>query len=596
MTDTPAAAPDTGSFRFMALAGKFWRGETFTLASGLTLAVLICQFGQIGVQVANNAWNRYFFDALEHKDIGGVWGQILLLPWLVAGFAIAATAMTVSRLYFQARWRAWLTDRLVGWWIADQRYYRMSFVAPDQSAPEFRIAEDVRLAIEPLVDFALGLLNAVLTAATFAAILWKVAGTGYLQLGGTTFEIPAYMAVAAVVYAAITSVAAYWSGRPLMRNISAKNEAEAVFRAEMTRLRENAESIALIRGDKDELTTIRSAYARVFQSWVTVIKRQGIISIVLSTNSALFPLIPLLLVTPKYLSGSLSLGSVMQVTAAFGAVQAALIWFVDNFIRLAEWRASATRVMELVAVLEDIDASTLMEGTSQIDIGESDDGALHIENLSIADRGGRVMVHEASTRLEKGEKVLIMGESGSGKSTLIRALAGLWPWGSGAVRLPRGAKLAFVPQRPYLPLGTLRDVLLYPLAQADVSDDAIRAALKRCDLGYLAKRLEDSETRWDQVLSGGERQRIAFCRLVLQKPDIIIMDEATSALDENSQTSMLTLLREELSAATVISVGHRSGIEEFHDRKIIIEKRPLGAKLVSQRVPKSLWQMFRRKN
>jgi putative ATP-binding cassette transporter len=400
------------------------------------------------------------------------------------------------------------------------------------------------------------------------------------------------MALAAVLYAVIASLAAYFAGRPLVPRIAAKNEAEAQFRAEMTRLRENAESIALIKGDADERDSVGENYGRVVAAWLNVIRQQGVIAIVLNTNGALFPIVPLLLIAPKYLSGEITLGAVMQVVAAFSAVQAALIWFVDNFVRLAEWFASVTRVDELAEALEALDVGTIMEGETQITLGESADGAIHIDNLSIAHSNGRIVIADTSGVVEPGEKVLITGESGSGKSTLIRALAGLWPWGSGSIGLPRGKRLAFVPQKPYLPMGTLRDVLLYPEAESRVSDEVVVAALKRCGLSYLAKRL-DEEERWDQTLSGGERQRVAFARLLIQKPDIIIMDEATSALDEDSQNSLLGLLDEELAEATVISVGHRPGLEDFHDRKITLEKRQAGAQLTSKRLGKSLWRLFR---
>lgn len=576
--------------RFFAVSRGFWQGEGALRAWLLMGLVVLCLLAQIGTQVAMNTWNRVFFDALERRDAEAVWTTFLWLPVLVVTIALVVSALLVSRMTFQARWRAWLTRHMAGWWIADQRYYRLGFVAPDQSAPEFRIADDVRLAIEPLVEFALGLLSAVIMAATFATILWYVGGSARLTLGGRTIEIPAFMAVAAVLYAIIASGAAYVAGRPLVGRVSEKNEAEAQFRAEMTRLRENAESVALIRGDKDELRSVLSGYGTVVGAWMKVIRQQGVIALVLNSNGALFPLIPLVLVTPKYLSGELSLGGVMQLVAAFSAVQGALIWFVDNFIKLAEWYASAARVMELVTALEEIDLGTVMEDETTIDLGTSDDGAILIEGLSVADRAGRVVINDASVRIAMGEKVMLTGESGSGKSILIRALAGLWPWGSGSIRVPKGVKIAFVPQRPYLPLGTLRQALTYP-DQKKVPQAVMEKAMRRCGLGYLIKQL-DLEGRWDQTLSGGERQRVAFARLLIQKPQIIIMDEATSALDEESQFSLLSLLHQELAAATVISVGHRTGIEEFHGRQIMLEKRQAGAELTFKRLPNTLWRLL----
>jgi len=272
-------------------------------------------------------------------------------------------------------------------------------------------------------------------------------------------------------------------------------------------------------------------------------------------------------------------------------VQAALIWFVDNFVRLSEWYASVVRVDEFVETLEEVDIGTIMEDEHQIVLDESDDEAIHIDNLSLAHRNGRVVIDDASIRIQPGEKVLIAGESGTGKSTLIRALAGLWPWGSGRIAFPRDTPYAFVPQKPYLPRGTLKDTLLYPDSGADVPDADILKAMERCGLGYLGKRLNE-EDDWDRVLSGGERQRIAFCRLLIQKPPIIIMDEATAALDEGSQDSLLSLFEDELAGSTLISVGHRPGLERFHERKITLVRRPAGARVHSTPIRKSLWRLF----
>lgn len=580
--------------QFFRVALRFWAGQSRLRAWGLTLAVLLFVAAQLGAAVGINSWNRLFFDALEKRDLDKIWTAVGWLPLIVAASAASLSCLVISRMLLQMRWREWLTHRLAGWWIADQRYYRMQFVVPDQSAPEYRIAEDVRLSIEPLVEFAIGLLSAFVTAVTFAAILWQVAGAAHFTLGGTAIVIPSYMALAAIVYALVASLAAYFAGRPLVPRIAAKNEAEAQFRAEMTRLRENAESIALIKGDADERDSVGENYGRVVAAWLKVIRQQGVIAIVLNTNGALFPIVPLLLIAPKYLSGEITLGAVMQVVAAFSAVQAALIWFVDNFVRLAEWFASVRRVDELAEALEALDVGTIMEGETQIELGESEDGGIHIADLSIAHSNGRIVIADASIVIAAGEKVLVAGESGSGKSTLIRAIAGLWPWGAGSIKLPPGKRIAFVPQKPYLPIGTLRDVLLYPEAESRVDDDTVRDALKRCGLASLGQRLDEKE-RWDQTLSGGERQRIAFARLLIQKPDIIIMDEATSALDEASQDSLLGLIESELSYATIISVGHRPGLEDFHERKITFEKREAGAHLTTKRLTRSLWRLFRRR-
>ena len=558
----------------------------------MTTAVVLVFIGaQIATQVFFNYWYRTFFDGLQHKDISVLAGALLQLPLIVVATVIGSGGLLVSKMMFYVSWRAWVTRHLAGWWIADQRYYRLALIAPEHQAPEYRIAEDTKLAIEPLVEFAIGLVSALVTAVTFSTILWNVAGSLNLTLGQTALEIPAYMAVAAVIYAALTSMVAYHAGMPLVRRVADKNAAESEFRAELTRLRENAESIALSRGDKDELNSVLANYGRVVKAWYGVIRQQGIISLLQNTNAVLFPVIPLVLTLPKYLSDELTLGAVMQIASAFVAVQGSLIWFVDNVVKLAEWYASVRRVNELVVLLDQLDIGTIMDGDANIKLGISEDGSIHIDNLSIAESAGRVVVNGASVVIKQGERVMVMGESGVGKSTLVRALAGLWPWGSGEIRVPQDVAITFVPQRPYIPLGSLRNALLYPDADNKIDHETIVLTMGRCGLGYLAKRLDDEE-RWDQVLSGGERQRVAFCRLVLRQPDIIILDEATSALDEDSQQSMLSLLHEELKGSTVISVGHRTGIEEHHDRKIILERRPAGAHMTSLTLSKTLWSYF----
>lgn len=597
MTDAEAVliatAPRSRWLEFVKLALKFWTGSTRRRAWLLTLFVVIFVAGQLAAQLGVNAWNRAFFDALEHKKTDDLWRIVMILPLLVAASAFAVSGALVARMNMQTRWREWLTETLAGWWIQDQRYYRLGIAVEEQTAPEFRISNDVQLAIEPLVDFAIGLLTAVATAAAFASILWTVGGSIGFSFYGTQIDIPGYLALAAIIYTTITGSLTYAIGRSMVRAVGQKNEAEAQFRAELTRLRENAESIALIRGDADEFRSISQNYKRVVTAWLHQIRRNGLIASVQSANGAMVPLIPLVLVAPKYLSDQLTLGAVMQLASAFVSVQVALNWFIDNFVRVAEWMASAKRVDELIEALESLDISVIMDEGQSIDFGVSADDKIHIENLAVAHRSGRIVIADANVVIPAGEKLLVGGASGTGKSTLIRALAGLWPWGSGRILLPKDAHIVFIPQRPYIPLGPLRQAILYSCSGAAISDDMIHAAMRRCGLGYLVKRLDD-EDRWDQILSGGERQRIAFARMLLQHPQIIIMDEATSALDEESQMSLMRLFSEDLVASTVISVGHRPGLEEFHDKKLMLERRAVGAKITSRQLQKSLWRLFHR--
>lgn len=580
---TPTPAETRPPERFLILCRGFWQGKTAPLAWSLSLGLIALVLLTLGAQVAMNSWHRTFFDALENRNWAALTGAMWMLPLFIFWYTAVMTGQVLSRMSLQLRWREWLTEFLLGRWIDRQRYYRLQFTLVDQGAPEYRIAEDVRLAIDQLVDFVLGFLGAVFSAITFAAILWQVAGSYTFRFGETSITIPAYMAVAAVLYAAIVTALITWVGRPLIDRVAFKNEREARFRADMTRLRENAESVALMRGDPGERASIRTRFDEVRSAWFSIIRQQGIVGLVLNTNGALFPLLPVLLVAPKYLSGALTLGAVMQVVAAFTAVQAALIWFVDHFVKIAEWYASVRRVDELLGALGDLDMAPPPQAGPGIRIDTHAGRAILLENLEVLHRTGVTVIAESSVRIEQGEKVLFSGASGTGKSTLIRALAGLWPWGAGRIRLPEGARIAFVPQKAYIPAGTLRQVLAYPMPSHNFTSTELSAALRRCGLGEIAGRLDEVE-HWDSVLSGGERQRLAFARVLLAQPDILILDEATSALDEAGQEEMLRLISEAFASATVISVGHRTGLAAYHERRITLIGRDTGAILSSRAI------------
>lgn len=576
---------------FLRLAVGFWTGTSSRRASTLTMLLVLFVAMQLSAQIGSNLWSRFFFDSLEARNATALYDAVILLVLLVAYSGIANSGSFVARMNMQVAWRVWLSEKLVGWWLKDQRYYRVEISAEDMGSLEYRIAKDVQLAIEPLVDFAIGLVTAIVTAVTFIGILWGVGGPLSITLFGWSFTVPGYIAVASVLYmAAATSITAA-CGRSLIGAVADKNEREAQFLAELMRIRENAESIALIRGDANELESMRANLARLAAAWRSQIWRNGVVGTVQSANSVLVPLFPLVLAAPKYFADTLSLGAIMQLASAFVAVQGALNWFVDNFVRIAEWSASAQRIQELIDTLESIDVAAIMTNGASIELAEAQDDDLHLEELAVAHRGGQIVIAPANVLIAAGEKVLVVGASGTGKSTLIRALAGLWPWGSGRILMPVGARIAFVSQKPYVPQGTLRSVLMYSVVRPNLTDDMIEGAMRRCGLAYLISKLDD-DRRWDQLLSGGERQRIAFARLLLERPDIIIMDEATSALDEESQIALLGLFLADLDYATVISVGHRAGMEDFHDKKLLLERRPAGARLSSSALEKPLWHLL----
>jgi vitamin B12/bleomycin/antimicrobial peptide transport system ATP-binding/permease protein len=564
--------------RFARLVGGWWRGATARRAWFLTIALGTCVVFNIGLNVAVNQWNRIFFDALEKRDSGTLGLAVLAFAGLVVVIAGVGVLIVLARETLQVRWREWLVAKLTDTWLGRQRYYRLNLAQIEPANPEYRIADESRLSTEPVVDFAIDLLNALLSFAAFIGILWTVGGAISFSVFGSTVTIPAYMTIAALLYGVIMSSLTVWVGRPLVPGVAAKNEAEARFRFELTRLRENAESIALIRGEPDERGILAHTYARLVGRWLAVVRLHGRLTWITNASGALIPVVPLLLATPKYLSGELSLGAVTQLAAAFFQVQIAFAWLVDRYKPVAMWYASARRVMALVEAADELDGS-LDRASGGIERLEVPDPRIALHNLTIADRSGRVLIRDANAVIEAGEKVFVLGESGVGKSTLMRAMAGLWPWGSGRILVPSDVAIAFVPPRPYLPLGTLRQAILYPALDLEIGDDEIAGILDECGLAHWGGRLDTVE-RWDQILSSGERQRLAFARLFLQKPTIAILDEATSALDEASQATLMTLMRSELRATTVISVGQRPEAGAFHDRRLRLVRGEDGARLV----------------
>jgi putative ATP-binding cassette transporter len=470
-------------------------------------------------------------------------------------------------------------EKLVDRWLSKQRFYHLNVTGKEPPNPEYRISDDTRWATEPLVDLGIGLLLAVAGAAAFISILWTVGGSLTLDLGASgTLTIPAYMVLLALAYGAIASGLMLWVGAPLVGYVGRKNEAEGYFRFAMMRIRDNAESVALMDGGRYEQAILGRFYERVVARWKAIVWQHGHLTWITNSSGPMIPIVPLLFAAPKYISGDLTLGQVTQLAAAFVQVQIAISWVVDNYNRVAEWYASARRVMDIVDACDAIDRDAGAAAGAGLRTLPARGEGVRLRDFEIEDGSGRPLLSGADLAAGPGEAVHISGESSTGKSTLVRVLAGLWPNARGDLAMPAGARAMITPQKSYLPLGSLKGALFYPDPALAVSDDRLRWALDRVGLSALAPRLEEV-ARWDQVLSNGERQRLAVARLLVHRPQIVILDDSLSALEEPAQAMLLATLRAELPESTIVSLGQRQGHGGLHDRHLVLERGPEGAAL-----------------
>ena len=566
--------------RFWISARGFWgkRGGRIAWVASIGLFLLIV-FSVI-VQYGINVWNREIFDAIEKRDSATVlWLSMVFFPLAFTSVALGV-AEVYARMGIQRRWRAWLTDNVLSRWLSHGRYYQLNLVAGDHKNPEYRIAEDLRIATDAPVDFVAGVTSALLSAATFIVVLWTIGGALTMSVGSTTLTIPGFLVVAAIAYAAIASAAMALIGRRFVAISESRNQAEAEYRYVLTRVREHGESIALLGGEAEERDGIDRSLRNVLKQWALLCGQHMRTTVMSHGSRIIAPVIPVLLCAPKFLDGSMTLGQVMQAASAFTIVQSAFGWLVDNYPRLADWNACARRIASLMTSIDALERAETGDDIGRISRDETaGKSMLSLEELTVTLGDGTAVVDQAEVVIEPGERLLVAGDSGSGKSTLVRAISGLWPWGSGRIEIHSDRRLFMLPQRPYVPSGTLRRATAYPGAADDWTAEEIKDVLDKVGLGHLKDKIEE-EAPWDQTLSGGEKQRLALARLFLHNPDIVVLDEATSALDAKSQDKMMELLIKELPKATLVSVAHRAELEAFHSRKIVLARRKGGAKLV----------------
>ena len=545
--------------------------KVLTLISGV-IAVLLCNI--VG-QIYLNRWQRSFFDAIEKKDLGLIGEQLLIFLGIVAILLLIVVSQTWLHEMLKVRLREWLTHHLLDLWFPAGRAYRLGISEELGVNPDQRIQEDTRNLSEMSADLGIGFLQAAMLLVSFIGVLWGMSQNITFTSLGIVVAIPGYMVWAALGYAALGSWLTWLVGRPLIGLNAERYAREAGLRFSLVRVSESAEAIALYAGEKDE----RRITNRYVDQVISVARRMSValsqLVWITSGYGWLAIVVPILVALPGYLHGTLTLGGLMMVVGAFNQVQQSLKWFVDNFPRAADWRAALHRVTAFHDALLIVDER---QEEPSITLKPHPEGHLVFERVSVWLADGGVVISEATTDIEPGERVLVVGESGTGKSTLLRAIGGLWPWGTGTIYLPPREQMMFLPQKPYMPLGTLRQAVTYPEHIKKFTDQQVRGALIRVGLPEFVNRLDDDD-RWDRLMSLGQQQRLAFARVLLHQPRWVFLDEATAALDEENQQRVMSIFDDELPDTSIVSIGHRPGLEAFHRRTLQLVGGPAGARL-----------------
>jgi vitamin B12/bleomycin/antimicrobial peptide transport system ATP-binding/permease protein len=573
----------TQTAKVWALSVPYFRSDEKWKARGLLAAIVLLNLASVFMLVQLNDWNRLFYDALQNKDAAVFWTQLGRFTYLAFAFIVIAVYKFYLTQLLEMRWRAWMTGHYLERWLEGQAFYRMELarftnvVNPSSSSsnqstpdnPDQRIQEDINQFTAYTVSLTMGLLNALVTLVSFVGILWGLSGNFAFNVGGTTIDIPGFMVWAAVLYCVVGSYVSHAIGRPLSRLNFRQQQLEADFRHHMVRVREYSESIALDRGEKVERIQLDLRFSKVLANYLQLLKTQKNLTWFTVGFGQAAVVFPFVVAAPRYFSGAIQLGQLMQISSAFGRVQDSLSWFVDNYSTLATWRATTDR---LTSFEESFKAIAVTKNTELA----TESVALTLDNLDLSLPSGNILVHATQLQAQPGDRILLQGPSGSGKSTLFRAIAGIWPFAKG--RIARPANAMFIPQNPYFPNGPLRDALAYPEPATSYSDEQLTQALNDALLPQLTSRLNDSDA-WSQKLSGGERQRLAVARVLLKKPTWVFADEATSALDKEAEESIYKRLLAvvEQAKGAIISIAHRPSVAAFHDTTWKLEPQAPGA-------------------
>ncbi|HXQ04725.1 MAG TPA: ABC transporter ATP-binding protein/permease [Bradyrhizobium sp.] len=563
------------------IAAPYFRSEDKWAGCGLLAAVIVIELALVGDDVLVNQWRNRFYNALQEKNWDGFVREIIVFSVL----ATASVVLSVYQLYLnqwlQIRWRNWLTTKYLGEWLHGPNHYRMQLQGDAADNPDQRVSDDVKLFVDRTLNIGVALLSSIVTLFSFVIILWGLSAAAPLHAFGIDFAIPGYLVWGALIYAIFGTALAQWIGSPLVHLDFQQQRLEADFRFSLVRVRENSEQIALLRGEPAERQRLSERFGRVVGNWYAIMSRTKRLTAFTNSYAQAALVFPLILVAPAYFASKIQFGAVFQTAEAFGSVQSALSFFVSTYRSLAEWRAVVARLDGFeTAVASATGLAGRADSIKMASSTESDE--IDLQQLLVRLPNGTPLVSADHLSLRTSERTLVTGPSGAGKSTLFRAIAGIWPFGNGSIAIPASATLMMLPQRPYFPIGALQAAIVYP-AEADAfSSDQVRDALISVGLPQLATRLEE-EAHWNRMLSLGEQQRLGLARALLHRPQYLFLDEATASLDEPSEAALYGLLEEKLPATTIVSIGHRSTLEAFHQRNVVLVRDGDQFALQSQR-------------
>jgi len=553
------------------LASPYFSSEDKWPGRILLAAVVAIELSIVGINVLLNSWNNSFYNALQDRNWDAFVYQLGYFCVLATAYIFLAVYQLYLNQWLQIRWRRWLTRAYLEKWLAGSNHYRMQLLGDAADNPDQRIAEDVKQFIDAgatgigILPIGLSLLNATVTLASFAVILWNLSATAPLHVFGISIDIPGYLLWAALIYAILGTTFTHLIGRALIALNFQQQRYEADFRFNLVRVRENSEQIALLNGERAERDRLLLRFANVVSNWMAIMSRQKKLTFLTAGYSQAAVVFPYIMVSPAYFAGAVQLGGLMQTANAFGQVQGALSVFVNVYRQLAEWRAVVERLSGFdrsIAVARDAAVTPPV-----IALTTTDANVITLQDLSVRLPNSVPLISAENISIKLGERVLVSGPSGAGKSTLFRALAGVWPFGEGAITIPKNARMMILPQRPYFPIAPLAAAVAYPAEPGQFDAATIAQLISAVGLPALVPRIEE-EAHWNRMLSLGEQQRLGIARALLYCPDFLFLDEATASLDEPSETALYQLLDQRLPQATIVSIGHRATLTAFHRRRL----------------------------